>query len=660
MTPVELVLSRLQNPVRQGQEWRARCPAHRDQRPSLSVREGNDKRALVHCFAGCPNERIVEKWCLTLRDLMPANTSSSGPTASAPGTTSYSNADKPIANLVAKHGLYSRSWTYHNSDESPVGLILRWDTPDGKDIRPVSLTKKGWIVGGMPTPRPPYRLPDLLARSSERVFVCEGEPAAEAARSIGLLVTTSAHGSNSFRETDWTILAGRDVVIFPDNDPAGLQYAEAVAKILLSLSPPATVRIVQLPRLPPKGDFVEFLEVRDSRESSEIVAEVETLVNAVAPMTEVKARTTDIADRQVVLVRMQDVQPKPIEWLWRGRLALGKLTLFMGDPDLGKSLVTLDMSARVSTGAGFPGSTDIVEPGGVVLLSAEDAIDDTIRPRLDAAGADVSHITAIQAVKQTDPVTGAAFENTFCLATDIELLEQAILATPNCKLCVIDPISAYLGSVDSHSNASVRGVLTPLARLAAKHKVAIVAVTHLRKGDGPALYRAMASLGFIAAARTAWVAARDPTDPTGARRVFVPVKNNLGQGGNGLGYSLSVTHSRNEHPIVLWDADPVTVTADEALAANRPTHVDGGAAESALDEAIEWLREFLSAGPQKTEDIQSAAREAGLAWGTLRRARTAIGARAKRVGFGADGVWYWHPPPSIGAQAQGADTASIP
>jgi hypothetical protein len=601
---------------------------------------------------------------LTVQDLMPKQSTNGGAARTASKSPAFTTADDAIAHLVRKHGQFTGVWTYHDRDGVPIGLILRWNTANGKDIRPVSLKKTSWVVGGMPTPRPLYGLPELVTRPSERVYVCEGEPAAEAARSIGLLATTSAHGANSVRGTDWTSLAGRDVTIFADNDDAGLQYARTVASILLKLSPRTIVRIVLLPGLPPKGDFVEFLEARDSRENSEIVAEVESLVEAAQPLNAAEADSTAGSPKcRAVLVRMQDVIPKPVEWLWPGRIAVGKITVVPGDPGLGKSFITLDLAARVTTGRGFPDRPgETFEPGGVVLLSAEDDLNDTVRPLFDAAGADISRITALQAVKRIDRSTGATIENSFCLATDLESLEEAIIETPKCRLVIVDPVSAYLGSVESHTNAAVRGVLAPLAVLAAKHKVAIVVVTHLRKGEGPAMYRSMGSLAFVAAARGVWAVAPDPCDPTGRRRLFLPVKNNLGNDLTGLAYTLSTTHSPNDQPVVEWDSAPVTISADEALGAGHGGNGDGRSddAGSALEEAMDWLREILAEGPVPTTEVQETAREAGLSWATVKRARPKIGAKAKRDGFGRGGSWLWHIPGGIGAQPEGVDTASKP
>ncbi len=151
----------------------------------------------------------------------------------------YVTAEAAVAELERRHGPCSAKWDYANGDGELIGMILRWNLPDsGKDIRPVSRNGHGWIIGGMPEPRPLYRLGDLLSRPGERVFVCEGEKATDAAASIGLLTTTSPHGSKSAAKADWAPLVGRNVVIIPDNDAPGRQYAADVAAILTKLDAP--------------------------------------------------------------------------------------------------------------------------------------------------------------------------------------------------------------------------------------------------------------------------------------------------------------------------------------------------------------------------------------------------------------------------------------
>ena len=342
-------------------------------------------------------------------------------------------------------------------------------------------------------------------------------------------------------------------------------------------------------------------------------------------------------DSAPVLVRMCDVKPEAVSWLWPGRIALGKLTLVAGDPDLGKSFVTLDMAARVSTGTPWPDRRDEPIPvGGVVLLSAEDDKADTIRPRLDAAGADVARVVLLEAVRTFDGSAGHEVERSFSLERDLEALDAAIRDTPGCRLCIIDPITAYLGKADSHKNADIRGLLAPLAKLGARHRVAVVGVTHLNKSAGAnALYRAMGSLAFVAAARAVWLVVQDDKNPT--RRMMLPAKNNLAARGTGLAYSL-VPSVIPDVAVVAWEAEPVTVTANEALNVDRPR--DDKPTER--DTATDWLRELLADGPLPTTEIKSQASEAGFAWATLRRAKERLGVRPRKSGF--DGGWTWELP----------------
>lgn len=260
-------------------------------------------------------------------------------------------------------------------------------------------------------------------------------------------------------------------------------------------------------------------------------------------------------------VTVSDVQAEPIRWLWRGKLALGKVSLLAGDPGLGKSLVSLAVAAAVTRGAPWPVNGTRAPEGEVVLLSAEDDVADTIRPRLEAAGADVGRVHVLTMVRDLDP-DGRPFSRGFSLRRDLKLLDASLAERPSVRLVAVDPISAYLGDIDSHNNADVRGLLAPLAELAARHRVAVLCVSHLNKGGGPAMYRTNGSLAFVAAARAAFMVTRDQADP--ARRLMLPLKNNLAPDVDGLAYSVQT--AENEAPVVVWEPEAVTVTAEEALA----------------------------------------------------------------------------------------------
>ena len=329
-----------------------------------------------------------------------------------------------------------------------------------------------------------------------------------------------------------------------------------------------------------------------------------------------------------VTVVLSDVEPEPVRWLWPGRIPLGKLTLLCGDPGLGKSFITLDLAARVSSGRFWPDLPLVPNPsGGVVLLSAEDDLADTIRPRLDAAGADPSRVVAIQAVRRTK----GGREEYFSLDEDLPALETAVRQTADCRLVVIDPLTAYLDKTDSHKNAEMRGVLAKLFDLAARRGVAVLAVTHLNKANTlPAIYRAMGSLAFVAAARAVWTVARDGNDETGRRRLFVPVKVNLGRDETGLAYALE---QAGDTARVAWEPEPVNIRADEALS--------GGRTAAAQEDARRFVVETLEAngGDMASDELAAAAEAQGISEPTFRRARKAVAEAYKEKG--RDGRWRW-------------------
>jgi hypothetical protein len=282
MTPLEMLLARLPGAKKAGNGWSARCPAHDDRKASLSIAQGDDGTALVKRHAGCNTAAILAAIGMKLADLFPTKigptpTCNGRPTA---GGRTFATAKDAIAELEQRHGKRSAIWTYHDSQSEAVGIVIRWDKPDGKDIRPVAQHGDGWHIGAIPDPRPMYRLPELGA--APRIVVCEGEKAADAACSLGFVATTSAGGSQAAGKTDWRPLVGKEVWIMPDNDTPGRKYAKTVAGILAKLTPSPVVRIVELPNLPDGGDIVDWIDAHgDAAEPDAMRAEIETLAQAV-------------------------------------------------------------------------------------------------------------------------------------------------------------------------------------------------------------------------------------------------------------------------------------------------------------------------------------------------------------------------------------------
>ena len=330
-------------------------------------------------------------------------------------------------------------------------------------------------------------------------------------------------------------------------------------------------------------------------------------------------------------------------WLWPGRIASGKLNLFVGDPGKGKSLVTIDIAARVSTGAAFPDG-EVCEAGDVLIISAEDDPHDTVRPRLDRAGADVSRVHRIKAVKVTlqDGQQGESFFN---LERDIAKLEDAVEKLPGLKLIVVDPVNAYMGRTDTFMDSAVRSVLGPFVEMASKRKITIIAIMHLRKAEATAILRVSGSVGFVAAARIVWGFGDDPNNPD--RHIMVGIKNNLAKILPPLAYRIS-SDEPYEPPFIEWinDMEITNLHADDVLNNNpRQKHA------RARDHAEEWLRKLLQDGPVPQQRIEAEAERQEFSWRTIRRAKDDLGVRSRKASFGRG--WLWELP-NRGQDVQGA------
>jgi hypothetical protein len=226
----------------------------------------------------------------------------------------------------------------------------------------------------------------------------------------------------------------------------------------------------------------------------------------------------------------------------------------------------------------------------------------------------------------------------------MQALEAKLTELGNVAAVVIDPISAYLGNTDSHKNAEVRGLLAPLSELAARHIAAIIGVSHLNKAAGAqALMRVTGSLAFVAAARAAYLVASDRADKT--QRLFLPMKNNLGPDATGLAFRIDgATIQSPAGPLttsrVMWESEPVSMTADEAMQAETNPK-----STSAMDEASDWLREILADGSLRADTVTDMANGAGIARKTLWRASKALRVQKEKVAM-TDG-WMWSLPPKV-------------
>ncbi|NLH99892.1 MAG: AAA family ATPase, partial [Chthonomonadales bacterium] len=324
-----------------GNGWTARCPAHPDRAPSLSISQADNGRILLHCHAGCTPEAVCSAIGIALRDLMP------------PGDPAGHNGAGP--RIVA---------TYEYTDEQGRLLyeVVRMDPKAFRQRRPDGHGGHVWDMKGVR--RVLYRLPAVLdaVRHRKPVWIVEGEKDADALATIGLCATTNSGGAGKWLPDAAETLRQAHVVVMPDNDDPGRAHADIVANALHGIA--ASVRILALPDLPPKGDVSDWLSGKDPQAAA---AELRKLARA----TPIFSPTARPAPRERP-IPVSEVPIRRIEWLWPARLARGEITEICGDPGLGKSMLGVEIAALLSRGAPWPDGTHPPEPVSTMLLSAED------------------------------------------------------------------------------------------------------------------------------------------------------------------------------------------------------------------------------------------------------------------------------------------------
>lgn len=333
------------------------------------------------------------------------------------------------------------------------------------------------------------------------------------------------------------------------------------------------------------------------------------------------------------------VKPEQITWLWPERIPLGKMTLFAGKPDCGKSTAMIDVVARVTTGRDWPdGSKNSLGPRDVLMAVAEDDLSDTVVPRLMAADADLNRIHFLNRVRITDI---AAEEPTapeirqLQLAADVAKLRKAIGARPEVALVVVDTITSYFGDVNTNADKDVRPVMDALSRVFRDCGACFLAIVHHNKrNDVDAVQKILGAASVAGAVRAAWGFSRDP----GNKEEFymARVKNNLSKKLGGMKYKISETNIGDiVAPHVEWLGE-VDETANEVMDKEREA-ATGRRENRKIDMARLFLKSALAQGPRKQSEIESEAENEGVNIWTLRNAKRELEVVSDKRGRD----WWW-------------------
>jgi DNA polymerase len=481
-----------------------------------------------------------------------------------------------------------------------------------------------------------YNWPAIMrAGPGSNIHVTEGESNAKVLIDAGLLATTVL--SHKWTPECVAALTGHHLIIHQDHDKDGEKLADAARQKLARVA--ASTRIVPASHLwkhlpagcraiKPHDDVKDWLEIGgDPTKLLDICCEIP-------------------ADGILESVRAADEEIEDYEWIWPGRFALKKIGLIVGLPDEGKGLALSDIMARITRGAPWPCGEGHAPLGNVILLSAEDDISDTIIPRLMAAGADLNRITILKMMRE------AGQERMFSLVTDLHALRQKAVEVGNVKAIIIDPISAYLGigKVDSYRATDVRAVLSPLKELTSELRTLVLGIMHFNKKTDVTnvLLRISDSLAYGAASRHVYGIINDPDNH---RKLFVKGKNNLAPAEQKtLAFSFDerevgiskTTGLPIRRPYIVWEPDPVDITASEALQAAAESNSPGK-----RDNAKHFLTTLLSNGPMGSKEVLDAAKANGISFRTLYRAKDELAVEIRKDGplnEKGERTWQWHPP----------------
>ena len=336
------------------------------------------------------------------------------------------------------------------------------------------------------------------------------------------------------------------------------------------------------------------------------------------------------------MTRADQVVAKPVDWLWPGRIPKHAITVLAGDPGLGKSMLSVWLAAQLTHGQ-FAGGA-----GDAVMLNAEDALAQVVRPRLEAAGADLTRIHFATVPRDGLPTP-------LQIPGDMEQLRGVVVET-QAALVVVDPLMAHLsGAIDSWKDQKVREALAPLQAMAEQTSAAVLVVAHLNKGQSTdALQRLGGSIGIPAAARSVLLLGRDPDAPGSERRVVAHAKSNIGPLAPSLTFALDpvrIGPSRVETARIV-EAGHSPHQAADLLGIEAPARV------SKLTRAITFLTEVLAEGPHPVAELEEHAERRGISVTTLGRAKDTLGVKTAKMAFG--GGWEWRLPDADEVEAQAA------
>jgi len=597
---------------KQGAGWRGYCPSHKDKTPSLSITQAADGMILLNCFANCDNKAVCADLNITQADLFPPKQTQAQGKPKYTIDKIYDYRDE-AGNLLfqAVRGRLANTAQFPNAPHKD----FKQRQPDGNG---------GWIWNLKGVRRVLYRLPELIASDpGATVLVVEGEKDFDRLRSLGLIATCNPMGAGKWIDEYSDFLIGRDCVVIEDNDDPGRKQTQEVCQSLFGKA--RSLRKLSFQNLPEHGDVSDWLDAGGTED------ELCQMDEAAPEWALAQVQQTNGATSSYACVRMSSVKPEKIEWLWKNYLAKGKITLLDGWPGIGKSWLTCMLAAIVSRGGGFPNGVAF-KPGNVLMFSAEDGLNDTLWWRLDACGADLDKIIALN-LSDNDGL--ADFSRNGLIRFENTIIEH------NPLLVIVDPLFAFTGgAVDIHRANECREISRSLAAITIRQKCSLLTIRHLNKsgGNGDPMKAGIGSIDWLAAARVGLLAGCDPDDKS--KLALTIYKSNVGRQGLSLGYRL--TFNDQDEGKFEWVGES-DLTAERILS---PAHVENTDETSQRIDAEKFLRDLLENGPVDATEVEKARKANLIPEYQIRKAKIALGIKSYKLGNqkNNESKWLWELP----------------
>ncbi|HOW86908.1 MAG TPA: AAA family ATPase [Candidatus Aminicenantes bacterium] len=558
----------------------ALCPFHEDNHPSLSFFNKNGIwgwKCHACDIGGSIMDFVMKKEGLALPDAIKFVTGLEG------------LAQKPAGREAGRLEII-RSHSYTDEDGKEIWQKVKLS--DGT-FRCRRMEGTSWAYNLNGIAPLPYRYDKL--KEARAIIITEGERDADTLAGLGFDSTCGPFGKDSWPDEITPLFSGKEIRIIFDvgQDEAASKLAEKLSLVSSNIS------ILNVPLPNHEDDITDYLCSFDSEEQKR-----DAFYGIVTKEERYQSKSS--LRPNMLTVQLSGVEPREVPWLWKDYIPLGRATLISGDPGSAKTWFCLDMACRVSRGFAWPDGSPGIKPAKTILLTVEDDIHDTIRPRVESLGGDASMIAAYN---PEQPLHLDLNSN-----TGLKRLEDEVIRLGNVRLVIIDPIIDFSGDVNPNATEDVRNLLTPLIRLASKHSFALVLVGHLNKAQAlNAIYRAGGSTsGWLGKCRSALMIIRD-TEEKPLRHV-IPIKTNIA----------TRELPQLEFRIIRGKLD-IEVSSDE-IDPQDQLNPQQGRNPREREEAVDWIKSYFDGRNEiPTGEVEEAAKQNGISISTLKRAKRLAG-----------------------------------